>query len=150
MSGDFEAVVAIESYTSAKDGNQSAATLMICADPSASGTAMLYATSGVTLSEYYSHYRFTSGGNSGKKSGGARTDSGSVKLKLVRTGDSVVAYYSADGGSSYTQTKSDSFESALPAEVYVGLAVSSGSNSDAATAKYGAVEIGGVSYGFTD
>ena len=147
VSGDFEAVVPLRSYTSPKDGNQSAAGLMLCADPTASGTAMLYVSADVTLSEYYSHYRFAAG-NSAKKSAGSRVDSGEVYLRLVRRGDSVEAAYSADGGASYTPIKSDSFAAGLGAEVYVGLVVSSGSNSDAATATFGAVVIDGQSYGF--
>lgn len=147
VSGDFEAVVPLRSYTSPKNGNQSAAGLMMCADPTASGTAMLYVSADVTLSEYYSHYRFAAG-NSGKKSAGSRTDSGEVYLRLVREGDRVEAAYSTDGGANYTPIKSDSFAAGLGEEVYVGLVVSSGSNSDAATATFGAVTINGQSYGF--
>ncbi len=134
VSGDFTATVRLVSYTSAKDGNQSAACLMLNVNPEASGTSMLYATSGATMSEYYSHYRFAEG-NSGKKSAGARTEQGGVLLRLVRVGDKVTASYSTDGAT-FTEMKSDTFTPSLPSEVYVGLAVTSGNNSATATAVF--------------
>ena len=134
IAGDFTATVRLKSYSSDKDGNQSAACLMLNVNPEASGTDMLYMTSGVTLSEYYSHYRLAVG-NSGKKSGGARADAGEVMLRLARVGDKVTASYSTDGVT-FTDVKSDTFAATLPEEVYVGLAVSSGNNTNTATATF--------------
>jgi hypothetical protein len=135
VSGDFEATVALDSYVSEKGGNQSAAGLMLADDITASGTNLIYATSGATTTEYYSHYRMTSGGNASKKAAGTRTSADNAVLKLVRTGDKFEAFYSTDGGATFSATKSDSFVG-LPAELYVGLCVSSGDNSKTATAVF--------------
>ena len=135
VSGDFEATVALDSYVSEKGGNQSAAGLMLAGDITASGTNLIYATSGATTTEYYSHYRMTSGGNASKKAAGTRTSADNAVLKLVRTGDKFEAFYSTDGGATFSSTKSDSFVG-LPAELYVGLCVSSGDNSKTATAVF--------------
>ena len=108
---------------------------------------MLYATAGVTLSEYYSHYRYAAG-NSGKKSAGARTETGGVVLQLVRTGDKVKASYSTDAGANFTAIKSDTFATALPEEVYIGLAVTSGNNTDTATGKFANFTIDSTPFAF--
>lgn len=150
VEGDFTATVRLVDYTTEKGGNQSAAGLMLCSDPSASGTNMLYATAGVIDTDYYSHYRLATGEKSGKKSGGARAAGDDVVLKLTRTGDKVEALYSADGGATFTTIKSDTFATALPAEVYVGMAVSSGDNSKSATARFSDLRVNDTPYGFTD
>lgn len=150
VSGDFVATVRLVDYSTAKGGNQSAAGIMLNVNPSASGTDMLYATAGVIDTDYYSHYRTTAGSKSGKKSGGSRTDDGSVVLRLSRTGDKYTALYSTDGGANFTEIRSETFASALPEELYVGLAVSSGDNSKSATARFAEFDIDGISYGFTD
>ena len=150
VSGDFTATVQLNGYSSPKDGNQSAASLMLCVDPTQSATSMLYLTSGVTMSEYYSHYRLSAGTNSSKKSGGARSAEGELLLRMEREGDRVEASYSADGGVSWQSIKSDSFASPLPSEVCIGVAVSSGSTSDSATARFGNFTVGSIEYKFAD
>ncbi|MBP3439922.1 MAG: right-handed parallel beta-helix repeat-containing protein [Tidjanibacter sp.] len=147
LSGDFTLTVALDGYTTAKGGNQSAAGLMICSDPAASATDMLYMTSGVIDTDYYSHYRLTSGAKASKKSMGTRAAGDDVVLRLTRSGSSVEAAYSTDGGATFTVGKSDSF-AALADEVYVGLVVSSGDNSTSATAQFSDMRIDGAEYGF--
>ena len=137
VSGDFTATVRLEGYESKKDGNQSVACLMLNVNPEASGTSMLYVTSGATMSEFYSHYRFAEG-NSAKKSGGACV--AGALLRLERVGDKVTALISADDGASWTEIKSGEI-AGMPNEVCLGVAVSSGSNSDSATATFGALEL---------
>jgi regulation of enolase protein 1 (concanavalin A-like superfamily) len=149
LSGDFTLTVTLEDYTTPKGGNQSAAGLMICSDPAATGTNMVYATSGVIDTDYYSHYRLAEGSNSSKKSMGTRTAGDDVVLRLTRTGSKFEAAYSTDGGATFTAGKSDSFVG-LAEEVYVGLAVSSGDNSKSATAQFSSMSIDGTEYGFTD
>jgi pilin isopeptide linkage protein len=144
---DFTLTVTLEDYTTPKGGNQSAAGLMICSDPAATGTNMVYATSGVIDTDYYSHYRLAEGSNSSKKSMGTRTAGDDVVLRLTRTGSKFEAAYSTDGGATFTVGKSDSF-AALSEEVYVGLAVSSGDNSKSATAKFSQMRIDGTEYPF--
>jgi hypothetical protein len=147
LTGDFTLTVTLEDYTTPKGGNQSAAGLMICSDPAATGTNMVYATSGVIDTDYYSHYRLAEGSNSSKKSMGTRGAGDDVVLRLTRTGSKFEAAYSTDGGATFTVGKSDSF-AALSEEVYVGLAVNSGDNSKSATAKFSQMRIDGIEYPF--
>ena len=148
VSGDFEAVVKLDSYASDKSGNQSVAGLMLAADITASPADLLYATSGVITTEYYSHYRLASGEKSGKKSLGTFSATDNAVLKLVRKGNAFEAHISTDGGATYSATKSDSFTATLPQELYVGVCVSSGDNSKTATATFSDLTINGVAYGF--
>ncbi|MBO5661947.1 MAG: right-handed parallel beta-helix repeat-containing protein, partial [Tidjanibacter sp.] len=60
-SGDFTLTVELDSATFERGGNQSGAGLMICGDPTADATNMLYATSTVIDTDYYSHYRLILG-----------------------------------------------------------------------------------------
>lgn len=89
------------------------------------------------MSEFYSHYRFAEG-NSAKKSGGACA--AGALLRLERVGDKVTALTSTDDGASWTEIKSGEI-AGMPDEVCLGVAVSSGSNSDSATATFGALEL---------
>ncbi len=147
VSGDFEATVRLRSYTSEKGGNQSAAGIMLAGDITASGTELLYATSGVITTAYYSHYRLAAAANSGKKAGATSAVGDNAVLKLVREGEKFTASVSTDGGATFADIKSDSF-TGLPNEVYVGLCVSSGDNSKTATAVFENFTIGGTAYGF--
>lgn len=147
VSGDFVATVKIRSYSSEKGGNQSAAGLMLAGDITATGSDLLYATSGVITTAYYSHYRLAAAAKSGKKEGAARVDGENALLRLVREGQKFTASVSTDGGATYTDIKSDSFTS-LPDEVYVGLCVSSGDNSKTATAVFENFTIDNTAYGF--
>lgn len=147
VSGDFVATVKIRSYSSEKGGNQSAAGLMLAGDITATGSDLLYATSGVITTAYYSHYRLAAAAKSAKKEGAARVDGENALLRLVREGQKFTASVSTDGGATYTDIKSDSF-TGLPDEVYVGLCVSSGDNSKTATAVFENFTIDNTAYDF--
>ena len=149
LSGDFTLTVALDGATFERGGNQSGAGLMICADPSAEGTDMLYATSTVIDTDYYSHYRLRSGDKSSKKSMATRGSTDKVVLRLTRSGDSFAAAYSTDGGVTFSEGKSDSFVG-LPEEVYVGLVVASGDNSKLTSATFSDFEVDGTPCGFVD
>jgi hypothetical protein len=147
LSGDFTLTVELDGVTFERGGNQSGAGLMICGDPTADATNMLYATSAVIDTDYYSHYRLNLGDKASKKSMATRGSGDRVVLRLARSGNDFTASYSVDGGATFVDGKSDSFV-ALPEEVYVGLAVASGDNSKHATATFRSFEVNDTPYGF--
>ena len=70
-------------------------------------------------------------------------------LRIERTGDSCSLSYSLDGGATFGKVRTEQFDGGLPETLCLGLAVSSGSNSDSATAVFGNVTINGETVAFT-
>ncbi|MBN1525385.1 MAG: hypothetical protein JW904_12930 [Spirochaetales bacterium] len=143
ITGDFTMTARVESFTATS--NQGWAGILMTPNNAASfstGTDMLFSAS-IKRGDgtwYYGH-RLAAGATLTKNAMTAPSGSGNTYVKLVRTGDSYSASYSLDGGSTWGAATTNSFAAALPATLYVGLCVNSGSSSASATAVFSDVMI---------
>ena len=71
-------------------------------------------------------------------------------VRLERSGDKCLLSYSLDGGETFGEARSVTFEGGLPEKVYVGLAVNSGDSSKTSTSSFANVMLNGTKVGFTE
>lgn len=139
ITGDFIAMVTIESYTTASTSNQSLAGLMIAPDVTAASTNFTHvmAAEGPD-SKYYRSVRVAVANSTrGTLAAPSNVDSSTKPImRLERVGDVAKISYSLDGGVSFGAERSETFSVGLPETVCIGLAVSSGNSSATATALF--------------
>jgi regulation of enolase protein 1 (concanavalin A-like superfamily) len=134
LSGDFDIVAHLASIENIHAWTK--AGVMIRETQSASSPqAFMLASPGKGLAF---QRRVASGGESSSTSGGAGT--APVWVKLERRGNTISAYRS-DNGSAWTLVGSDTFS--MGANVFAGLAVSSHTTSQTATATFSSVSVSG-------
>ena len=144
ITGDFTITVRLNSYTpSDKNGNQARAGLLFTSDLAAGTPYVIGGKAGD--GKYY----VTKPGNSRKELTAPSSSGGNVYLKLERAGNNYQASYSLDGGVTYGDSETGTLD-ALPAKLYVGLAVNSGDNSATGVAVFSNVKINGNEAPFTE
>lgn len=151
VTGDFTATVTVESYETGGTSNQSLAGLLLTPDRSATGTAFLHvmAAQGPEMSFYRSVRTAVENASRGTLTAPAESVEGAKPvLRIERMGDSCSLSYSLDGGATFGKVRTESFDGGLPETLCLGVAVSSGSNSDSATAVFGNVTINGETVAF--
>lgn len=147
ISGDFTLTAQLSNptFNVAKNLNQAHLGLMLTPDLSKLTNEFLFTTSSYAAdATYYSVYRVASGSNRSNKKMEGATGTGSVYLKLQRTGNVVTSSYSLDGGATYFPTNAiESSYTALADEVYVGFVATSGDSSATATGTFSDIKING-------
>lgn len=146
IAGDFTITAKLTdpTFNITKNYTQAHTGLMMAPDLSKSDKEFLFATATYAAdANYYSCYRATSGSDRSNKSMSGATGSGDVYLKLQRSGSTMIASYSLDGGATFPKTIESAFTN-LPNEVCVGLVVSSGDSTATATATFSDIQINGV------
>lgn len=150
VTGDFVMTAAVDSYETPGTSNQSLAGLLLTPDPTASGTAFLHVAAAQGPSGYYRSVRVAEGNASrGTLTAPAASTEVPAIVKIERSGDKCSLSYSLDGGATFGTANTQSFTD-LPETVCIGLAVSSGNNSNTATARFGEVLLNGESYPFAE
>lgn len=147
ITGDFTITVRLNDYQTTGTSNQSLAGIFLTPDVTATSADLVHAmvAKGGT-GNFHRSSRTSSGSNAGKSTLTPSSGTSDPVLRLIRTGNSVSASVSLDGGSTFGTANSMSL-TGLQDKAYVGLAVSSGGN-DAATATFSNVTINGNVIGF--
>ena len=143
ITGDFTITAQLNSYSTGKTNNQTRAGLLFTSDITAGTPYVISGKAGD--GKYY----ITKSGNSRTELTAPSAQGGNVYLKLERADDTYRASYSLDGGNTYGEAETGSLD-ALPAKLYVGLAVNSGDNNASATAVFNHVKIDGNEVPFSE
>jgi pectate lyase len=122
--------------------NQGRAALLLTPDIAATGTNLVYGSAmfNASTTPLGRSDRLAAGVNNAN-SAIAVTGTGARYLKLTRTGNTYIASASLDGGAVYVNAATRTFTGGLPAELFVGFAISSSSNTAAASATFSDVQI---------
>lgn len=139
VTGNFVAMVTVDSYATASTSNQSLAGLMIAPDVTTTATNFMHvmAAQGPD-SKYYRSVRVAvANATRGTLTAPSNVDATQKPIMRVeRVGDVAKISYSLDGGATFGSERSETFTAGLPETVCLGLAVSSGSSSATATALF--------------
>lgn len=150
VTGDFVATVQLESYNTTSSSNQSLAGLLITPDFSATETNFLHCMAAQgPANGYYRSVRVAAGNASRGTLTAPSTVDESTKpvLKLERSGNECSISYSLDGGVTFGKARTEKF-TALPENVYIGLAVNSGDSKNTATAVFSKMTLNGEPVSF--
>jgi pectate lyase len=122
--------------------NQGRAALLLTPDITATGTSFVYGSTmfNASTTPLGRSHRLTAGSNN-SNSAISVTGTGGRYLKLTRAGNTYTAAGSLDGGASYVASSPQTFAAGLPDDVLVGFAISSSSNTAAASATFSDVQI---------
>jgi pectate lyase len=122
--------------------NQGRAALLLTPDIAATGTSLVYGSTmfNASTTPFGRSHRLAVGSNNSNSSISV-TGTGARYLKLTRTGGTYTAAASLDGGVTYVVSSTQTFTAGLPDELFVGFAMSSSSNTAAASATFSDVQI---------
>jgi pectate lyase len=143
LSGDFVFTARLDGVDFAGfTSNQGRAALLLTPDITATGTGLVYGSAmfNASTTPFGRSDRLAAGGNNAN-SAIAVTGSGARYLKLTRTGNTYIASASLDGGATYVNGATRTITGGLPEELFVGFAISSSSNTVAASATFSDVQI---------
>jgi pectate lyase len=123
--------------------NQGRAALLLTPDIATTGTNFIYGSSMFNASTvpFGRSHRLAAGSNNSNSSISITTGAGPRYLKLTRTGNTYTAAGSLDGGATYVAAATQTFTAGLPEDLFVGFAMSSSSNTVAASATFSDVQI---------
>jgi pectate lyase len=123
--------------------NQGRAALLLAPDIAATGTGFIYGSSmfNASTTPFGRSHRLAAGSNNSNSSISITAGDGPRYLKLTRTGNTYTAAGSLDGGATYVASSTQTFTAGLPEELFVGFAMSSSSNTVAASATFSDVQI---------
>ena len=150
VTGDFVALVNIDSYTTASSSNQSLAGLMLAPNLSATANSFMHMmTAQGPDNKFYRSVRLTdANATRGTLTAPTSIDDSKPMMRLERSGNVCKISYSLDGGITFGAVRSETFVGDLPEVVYLGMAVSSGSSSATATALFSNFNLESVVVGF--
>jgi pectate lyase len=143
ISGDFVFTARLDGVDFAGlTSNQGRAALLLTPDITATGTGFVYGSTmfNASTTPFGRSHRLAAGSNNSNSSITV-TGSGERYLKLTRTGNTYTAAASLDGGATYVASSTQTFGAGLPEELFVGFAMSSSSNTAAASATFSDVQI---------
>lgn len=138
VTGDFVATVQVDSYDTPGSSNQSLAGLILAPSFAATASNFLHTMAAQGPSNaFYRSVRVAVGNSArGVLTAPAVTGTEKAIMKLERAGNTCIISYSLDGGVSFSKTRTETFEMGLLDTIYLGMAVSSGDSSKAATAVF--------------
>lgn len=122
--------------------NQGRAALLLTPDIATTGTAFVYGSTmfNASTTPFGRSHRLGTGSNNSNSSITV-SGTGARYLKLTRAGNTYTAAASLDGGTTYVASSTQTFTTGLPEELFVGFAMSSSSNTAAASATFSDVQI---------
>jgi pectate lyase len=144
ITGDFVFTARLDGVDFAGlTSNQGRAALLLTPDITATGTNFIYGSAmfNASTSPFGRSHRLAAGSNNSNSSISGVTGTGERYLRLTRVGNTYTAAGSLDGGVSYVAASTQTFAAGLPEEVFVGFAISSSSNTVAASATFSDVQI---------
>lgn len=153
VTGDFVMTVEVTSFGSQKtSGNQSLSGLMLTPDFTQTGTNFLHVMAAAAPASAYCYSKREAVQNAGRGNLTAPATSTGANgvVRLERSGDKCLLSYSLDGGETFGEARSVTFEGGLPETVYVGLAVNSGDSSKTSTSSFANVMLNGAAVGFAE
>ncbi len=153
VTGDFVITAEVTSFGSQKtSGNQSLSGLMMTPDFTQTATNFLHVMAAAAPASAYCYSKREAVQNAGRGTLTAPAVSTGANgvVRLERSGDKCLLSYSLDGGETFGEARSVTFEGGLPESVYVGLAVNSGDGSKTSTSSFANVILNGTEVGFTE
>ena len=123
--------------------NQGRAALLLTPDIAATGTGFVYGSSmfNASTTPFGRSHRLAAASNNSNSAISGITGTGARYLRLTRIGNTYTAAGSLDGGATYVAASTQTFTAGLPEELFVGFAISSSSNTVAASATFSDVQI---------
>jgi len=143
LTGDFVFTARLDGVDFAGfTSNQGRAALLLTPDITATGTNLVYGAAmfNASTTPFGRSDRLAAGSNNANSTI-AVTGTGARYLKLTRTGNTYIASASLDGGATYVNGATRTMTAGLPADLFVGFAISSSSNTVAASATFSDVQI---------
>jgi len=142
VTGDFVMTARLDGVDFAGfTSNQGRAALLLTPDITATGNNFVYGSSIFNATPAFARSDRLAAGGANANSNITVSGTGARYLKLTRTGNTYQAAASLDGGVTYATGAVRTFAAGLPATVYVGFAISSSSNTVAASATFSDVHV---------
>lgn len=147
IEGNFTVTVKLDDYNTTGTSNQSLAGIFLTPDPAATGTGLVHVmvAKGGT-GNFHDSRRLSANGSASKGNASVSPSSNAPILRMERNGVNLSRSLSVDNGVTFVAVRNDNIPD-LPNKVYIGLAVSSGSNS-AATAVFSDFKVNGSAVSF--